>query len=345
MRERAIGPNAVPGRWVFELFVSGGYFRDGGPNAPFEKTISFVPPNVGVQSIKVDGRTLFMCEGTAPAGAPKGAGFWIITAVAPCRGVDVLDDVLAAAELVLDAVVLSSSARCTLHSVKAWHAEPWPTSATELQGLLINARDLPRYRTTATDLGLLQAPAIPLPENLGDVSPRSRSAMRWYCKSTEATSDVDQFAFLWIAAEIASVGLRPDLEKSPFKGPCGHEISNCPDCGTSITKVAGGDMMRAVLVDAGVDAKLAKTLWHTRQMFHGSNPLTSSSLRRLPEHINALRPAVQRMLLTRIGSELGTPMSATPPPRNVDARGIVAIVSKITPEQLAAWERLGLQNL
>ena len=192
-----------------------------------------------------------------------------------------------------------------------------------------------------------EAPEIVLPTSVDSLGRRLRASMRWYSKGASARTNVEAFAFLWIAAETLSKPLRPDLEKQPIKTSCGHFISECPECQRSILKTPNGDIMRAILVDAGVPEEMAKRLWRTRQMFHGQNDLTGKANRGLPEELGVLREAVQMMIRRLYSEALGLDVGAVGPGSIIDAE--VAPVIELTvgaelAKRLQRWEELGLRG-
>jgi len=123
-----------------------------------------------------------------------------------------------------------------------------------------------------------------------------RASLRWYVKALAAPFEVDRFAFYWIALEILCAQSDISVQK-PYMARCGHEIPNCPVCGTSTIREVNGATIQKFLVESiGIDARLAKEMWIMRQMFHGSNYLSTKATQDLPRLTIALRFAVARSL-------------------------------------------------
>ena len=125
---------------------------------------------------------------------------------------------------------------------------------------------------------------------------RTRAALRWYVKALATPFDVDRFAFLWIALEILCSESSTTVEK-PYRASCGHEIGSCPECGKSTSReVQGPTLISFLAEELGVQTVDAKELWRTRQLFHGSNDLTTESIQPLPRLLLILKSAVARGL-------------------------------------------------
>lgn len=331
----------IPKRWIFEINVSARYMI-GGPGEPFDKTVAFVAPRVDGQRTAIDGREFVISQDEALRRNNDRASYCLLTVDASCVFGEVIDDVIAASETIVDSVAIMSSAASRVDSIVGWLADPWPAGATEMGCITVAPRHFPRYRSTATIVTLRDPAIFSLPPDLSALSDKLRAAMRWYAKSMETDSDVDQFAFLWIAAEIVAPLIRPDLEKSPMKTACGHFIRECPECAKSILKTPQGDIMRAILEQSGIDSKSAASMWRTRQMFHGANHLTYRSTRTLPSEITLLRQAVQKILLDLYAQQYG-PICSLSPSSNLDVKaGLIAVV-EVTANHVSLWEELGLR--
>src|SRR4030095_10013613 len=85
--------------------------------------------------------------------------------------------------------------------------------------------------------------------------------------------------------------------KKPYTARCGHEMPNCPVCGNSTTKEVNGATIQKFLVESvDIEVGLAKEMWDMRQMFHGSNYLSTKATQELPRLTVALRFAVAQSL-------------------------------------------------
>ena len=339
MKERFESPR----HWLFEIQVSSGYIFGGGPDEPFEKVLTRVAPKVDGQRTEVDGRHFAISQDPRMRGEKSKAGFTILTADPACIFDDVIDDVITAGETIIDSITVMSSSACRVTAIVGWLVDPWPKGDQDVEFLMVPPNTLPRYRSTATTVTLREPPAFAIPPSLSALPDKVRAALRWYAKSMEATSDVDQFAFLWIAAEIVSPLVRPDLEKTPIRVSCGHFISECPECARSVMKVPQGEIMRAILSDSGVEESSVRKLWRTRQMFHGANHLTNRSIKKLPEQISILRAAVQKILMDLFAAEFGPSRSLTPA-ANLFGNVAPIAVMKVPVERVRLWEELGLRG-
>jgi hypothetical protein len=154
----------------------------------------------------------------------------------------------------------------------------------------------PKFRQSAP-LGNVQASTTPTLELRYQTDDEQvRAALRWYVKALAAPFEADRFVFYWIALEIMCTQSDVSVEK-PYIARCGHEIPQCPVCGTSTVKEVNGPTIKKFLEEeTGIDPKIAKELWEMRQMFHGANQLTTKATEKLTRLTMLLRFAVAQSL-------------------------------------------------
>jgi hypothetical protein len=137
------------------------------------------------------------------------------------------------------------------------------------------------------------------------------AALRWFVKSLETVLLHDQFIFLWIALEILSDRSGRRVEE-PYKGPCQHEIPNCPECGRATSQMVRGGTLRNFLQEFGASVEDASALWRMRQLMHGAIPFDSNKLEALPALAQSLRAAVVMSLKESLGWEPSAPPLVAP---------------------------------
>lgn len=135
---------------------------------------------------------------------------------------------------------------------------------------------------------------------------RASAVLRWFVKSLETIVLHDQFIFLWIGLEILCDESDTRVEE-PYKGACGHEIPDCPECGRATTKMVRGATLRAFLHELNVSEEDANALWRMRQLMHGAIPFDSKKLDQLPALVQTLRAAVAAGLKTKLGWDPASP--------------------------------------
>lgn len=141
-----------------------------------------------------------------------------------------------------------------------------------------------------------------------DYAPRTRAALRWYCKGLSARYDSDRFVFYWIAVEILAMNSASKISE-PYMAPCKHSIPECPICGKETAKPVFGKSVQQYLIKVvGLSDTDAKDLWAMRQMVHGANHLTSKSTARLPHMAHIARYSA----ITALRVELGIPQGRLP---------------------------------
>ena len=102
---------------------------------------------------------------------------------------------------------------------------------------------LPTFRPTALPMQSLSGRVLPdLDLDLPPSDRRANRALDWYLKALVAPYEADHFIFLWIACEVLAAD--SDFAVSgPYRGPCGHDIQTCPDCGAATTRHIQGPSM------------------------------------------------------------------------------------------------------
>ncbi len=119
-------------------------------------------------------------------------------------------------------------------------------------------------------LGNIRTSTIPTFDDIIlNIGKRTREALRWYVKGLSSACIIDKFIYFWICLEILS---KDKKIKEPYKGPCGHEIPNCPKkgCGISTIREVRGMTQKKFLTDTlSVDEIVTEKLWKMRQMIHG----------------------------------------------------------------------------
>jgi hypothetical protein len=135
---------------------------------------------------------------------------------------------------------------------------------------------------------------------------KAAAALRWFVKSLDTVLLHDQFIFLWIALEILSDRSGERVEE-PYKGPCQHEIPNCPECGRPTAQMVRGATLREFLEELGVSVGDASALWRMRQLMHGAIPFDSKKLEALPALVQVLRAAVAAAIKHSLGWEPDSP--------------------------------------
>jgi hypothetical protein len=141
-----------------------------------------------------------------------------------------------------------------------------------------------------------------LPESI-DLDSKTSAALRWFVKALGTDVLHDQFIFLWIALEILC-GMTPSVSvKQTYRARCGHEIPECPECGTSTAKKVEGSTKKAFLATYGVPTDKANELWRMRQMMHGAIHFDSKRVEGLGELVPPLRAVVATDLKNRLPSD------------------------------------------
>lgn len=136
--------------------------------------------------------------------------------------------------------------------------------------------------------------------DFSELDSRANAVIRWYHKVLAAQSESDKFIFLMICLEILCSDY-VDKVKAPFKGPCGHEMTNCPTCNGSLERTVNGPTLKKYLVEElGMEAKTAEEAWAIRQMVHGANDLSQKKLSELPRVARALKASVVRGIAERL---------------------------------------------
>jgi hypothetical protein len=135
---------------------------------------------------------------------------------------------------------------------------------------------------------------------------KAAAALRWFVKSLDTVLLHDQFIFLWIALEILSDRSGRRVEE-PYKGPCQHEIPNCPECGRPTAQMVRGATLREFLEELGVSVGDVSALWRMRQLMHGAVPFDSKKLEALPVLVQVLRAAVAAEIKHSLGWEPTAP--------------------------------------
>ena len=136
---------------------------------------------------------------------------------------------------------------------------------------------------------------------------RVRTALWWYVKSLDAPYLVDKFICLWTALEVLWA-LSDVSVSAPYTATCGHQITECPHCGQSVSReVRGASLKQFMTQHGGVSVTQAKKLWQTRQVVHGHDVFSPSGLDELFELVPALRAAVLTMLKGNLGLPLEQP--------------------------------------
>lgn len=121
---------------------------------------------------------------------------------------------------------------------------------------------------------------------------KQRAALRWFIKGIQAQFAVDKFIFFWVALEILGTDSNWRVDEHYKNHACGHEIPNCPICGTATRKMVFGKSIQRFLTEClTIDEGTATELWRTRQMLHGANRLTASNLEKLPKLLHKLHYA------------------------------------------------------
>lgn len=141
-----------------------------------------------------------------------------------------------------------------------------------------------------------------LPESI-DLDSKTSAALRWFVKALGTDVLHDQFIFLWIALEILC-GMMPSVSvEQTYRARCGHEIPECPECGTSTAKKVEGSTKKAFLESYGVPSDKANELWRMRQMMHGDVRFDSKRVEGLGELVPPLRAVVASDLKKRLPSD------------------------------------------
>ncbi len=129
---------------------------------------------------------------------------------------------------------------------------------------------------------------------------RVAAALRWFVKSLSTVLLHDQFIFLWIALETMCDDSDVSVE-GLYRGPCGHEIPECPQCQRPTSLKVRGATVKAFLETFDVGTDDANSLWSMRQMMHGAIPFDSSKLDALGSLLQVLRAAVSLGLKDLLG--------------------------------------------
>lgn len=151
-----------------------------------------------------------------------------------------------------------------------------------------------------------------LPESIGITDSRLAAALRWFVKALNTNLLHDQYIFLWIALEILSEDSDGDKILAPYKGPCGHVIGYCQDCGRATESLARGATLRAFLEATGIEEKEARELWAMRQLMHGAIPFDSKKLENLASLVQTLRAVSAGVLKARLGIKPSDPPLVAP---------------------------------
>lgn len=143
---------------------------------------------------------------------------------------------------------------------------------------------------------------IPLWPPPAHFSERDFAILRWYHKSLAAEYEVDRFVFLWVCLEIICKA-SDFVVKAPYVNqPCGHEIIECPECGSKTEKEVNGKTLQGFLTShLNVDAATAKGMWRFRQLLHGQNKLNEQSMKDAEKLIMSLQAAVNLGVKRRFG--------------------------------------------
>ena len=167
---------------------------------------------------------------------------------------------------------------------------------------------LRRFRPSSLQMTGVLTETIPdLAVELAALDRRQRAALDWYLKALAAQYQVDQFMFLWIAFEILS-DLSPLRVEGPLVTRCQHEIAECPVCGNATSRVVQGATRKRYLVEGfGLEDEVARELWRTRQILHGSEDFDSAMMGRLAELCQVLRAVVNAALKHALGLALDAP--------------------------------------
>jgi len=171
---------------------------------------------------------------------------------------------------------------------------------------------LRRYRAASVPLTGVVTERVPdLGLAMADLNDQQRAALDWYLKSLGALHQMDQFIFLWIAAEILWTLSEVSVE-APYRGSCGHEVRACPTCSRPTTRQVRGQSIQRFFVEAfGIDEKTARELWRARQVMHGAARFDSNLIERLDQLSHTLRALVNAGLKVALGlSGQGPPLVA-----------------------------------
>lgn len=129
---------------------------------------------------------------------------------------------------------------------------------------------------------------------------KANAALDWYIKALGAPFHVDQFIFFWIAAEV--MWGRSDVRvEASYRARCGHEIVECPYCGTPTAKPVQGASIQEYFVTHGIDEDVARRLWRARQIMHGNERFDSAVIQALDELTQILRAVVCSELKLALG--------------------------------------------
>jgi hypothetical protein len=133
---------------------------------------------------------------------------------------------------------------------------------------------------------------VTLPDVIPELDAKVSAALRWFYKSLNTALLHDQFIFLWISLENLC-DMAPLSISGPYKGPCGHAIRCCPECGRSTDKEIRGPTIKHYLeVSFGITKETSSALWRMRQMMHGDINFDPRKMQDLPKLIQPLRAAV-----------------------------------------------------
>jgi hypothetical protein len=160
----------------------------------------------------------------------------------------------------------------------------------------------PTFRPASIPMQSLVGRLIPdIDIDLDPEDPRANRALDWYLKSLTANFETDQFIFLWIASEILAANSGFEITE-PYVSKCGHQITDCPQCGSPTERPVQGQSMKRWLVQGfGVDHDLAERMWQARQVLHGAQAFDSEIMENLTELVQCLRAVVVTSLKQRLG--------------------------------------------
>lgn len=150
------------------------------------------------------------------------------------------------------------------------------------------------------DVGTIRGRVVgELPQAVDHLDSKTAAVLRWFVKASDTEVLHDRFIFLWIALEILFDASDVHVEE-PYRGRCGHQIPECPECGKPTTKLVRGASLKAFLQKYNVTAQQAKELWAMRQLMHGAIPFDSKKLENLGSLVQPLRAVVAAGLKGRL---------------------------------------------
>jgi hypothetical protein len=299
----------IPFPWHFQA-VPGTEAPDGGlPGqlAPASRIPAATDARYG--DVIVSTRTLG--EDSALPDAPLGFQYGLLSFTTDAgSAASALERVAPALELVLDDLVFQLQSALSVLQLEIIDVSAPLAEGEEREMLLMPfPHGYQQWKfSQSTALGDARVAIVPrLEGNYAALQPRTQQALDWYIKGLNAPVDADRFIFFWVALEVLEHEVGVDV-LDVYTAICGHQVSECPQCGRSTERRVAGQSIRGLLESIGIDAGIASRLWKMRQMVHGAKSFRPGELQDVGELLQVLRSAVMDLLK----SQLGIPPDAPP---------------------------------